>query len=118
MCTTRLGRRATEVTWPACCWSTTSCSTGAVGLGRGAAEGPSACQATLFFDPPRPTRTTDVCAGGARSSRGSGGDAAEQRLDRSAHFLLHQVADHRQQALLSRHRVLLAGGRYTNVRSP
>jgi hypothetical protein len=51
MCTTRLGRRATEVTWPACCWSTTSCSTGAVGLGRGAAEGPSACQATLFFDP-------------------------------------------------------------------
>jgi hypothetical protein len=36
------------------------------------------------------------------------GNAAEQRLDCSAHFLLHQVANHREQALLSRHRVLLA----------
>src|SRR5437867_12160435 len=34
------------------------------------------------------------------------GDAAEQRLDRGAHFLLNHVPDHRQQAPLSRHRIL------------
>ena len=46
------------------------------------------------------------------------GDAAEQRLDRGADFLLHHVADHRHEASLSRHRVLLAGARYTKGRSP
>src|SRR5207253_3474845 len=37
------------------------------------------------------------------------GDAAEQRLDRGADFLLNQVTDHRHEASLSRHRLLLAG---------
>src|SRR5262249_31846047 len=73
----------------------------------------------LALRSPRPTRTTPTPATAApvvRSLRR--GDAAEQRLDRSAHFLLDQVADPRQQALLSRHRVLLCRGRYTNARSP
>ena len=61
----------------------------------------------------------DACDGGARSSlRFAVETLAEQRLHCRAHFLLHQVADDRQQALLSRHRVLLSGGRYTNARSP
>src|SRR4029077_5058218 len=63
----------------------------------------------------RPTRTTPPPATTATvlRLRLPRGDAAEQRLDRRAHFLLHQVPDDRQQALLSRHRVLLCGGRYT-----
>src|SRR5439155_7425424 len=37
-----------------------------------------------------------------------GGDAPEQRLDRGPDLLLHEVADHRQQAPLPRHRFLLS----------
>jgi hypothetical protein len=62
----------------------------------------------LILRSPRPTGTTPTPATAApvlRSLRGR--DAAEQRLDRRAHFLLHQVTDHRQQALPSRHRIPL-----------
>src|SRR5260370_16668364 len=74
----------------------------------------------LVLRSPRPARTTSTLATAAtvlrlRLPRGS---AAEQRLDCRAHFLLHQVANHREQALLSRHPVLLSGGIYTNARSP
>ena len=62
-----------------------------------------------------PARTTPTPATAAPVlRRRRGGGAAEQRLDRSAHFLLHQVTDHGEQALLSRHRAILSGGRYTN----
>src|SRR5207247_10778573 len=47
-----------------------------------------------------------------------GGDGSEQRLDRGLHFLLNHVPDDRHEASLSRHRVLLAGARYTKARSP
>jgi hypothetical protein len=64
----------------------------------------------------RSARTTPAPATAATVLRWlRGRDASEQRLDRSAHFLLHHVTDHRQQALLSRHRLLLSGGRYTNA---
>src|SRR5207249_5853724 len=46
------------------------------------------------------------------------GDGSEQRLDRGLHFLLNHVPDDRHEASLSRHRVLLAGARYTKARSP
>src|SRR4029450_7076705 len=71
----------------------------------------------LALRSPRPAWTTPATAAPVLCSL-RGGDAPEQRLDRSADFLLHQVADHRHQALLSRHRLLRSGGRYTNVRSP
>jgi hypothetical protein len=68
---------------------------------------------------PRPPTTTPTLATAAPVLRARHGKhAAEQRLDCGAHLLLHQLANHRQQALLSRHRVLLCGGRYTNSRSP
>jgi hypothetical protein len=65
----------------------------------------------------RPARTTPTPATAATVLRARlGGDAAEQRLHCAAHFLLHQVADHRQQTLLSRHRVLLRAADSTNAR--
>src|SRR2546427_3729520 len=42
---------------------------------------------------------------------------AEQRLDRGANFLLNDIPDDRHQASLSRHRLLLAGARYTKWRA-
>jgi len=46
------------------------------------------------------------------------GNAAQQRLDRGAHLLLHHVANHAQQALLPRHRSLPSPrGRYMKRRS-
>src|SRR4029450_13242437 len=65
----------------------------------------------LALRSPRPTGPPPPPATAApvlRSLRG--GDTAEQRVDCSAHFLLHQVTDDRQKALLSRHRVLLSVG--------
>ena len=68
----------------------------------------------LVLRSPRPARTTPTPATAAPVLRARHGrDSAEQRLHRSAHFLLRQVADDRHQALLSRHRVLLSGGKYT-----
>jgi hypothetical protein len=67
----------------------------------------------LVLRSPRPTRTTPTPATAApvlRSLRG--GDAAEQRLDCRAHFSLYQVADHRQQTLVSRHRLPFSGQIY------
>ena len=45
------------------------------------------------------------------------GDGTEQRLDRRADFPLNEIADHRQQAPLSRHRSSLPSARYMRARS-
>ena len=70
----------------------------------------------LILRSPRPARTTPTLAMAAPVPRARWSrKTPEQRLHCSAHFLLHQFADYRQQALVPRHQCLLGGGRYTNA---
>src|SRR5262249_26891414 len=73
----------------------------------------SGCLSCLVLRSRRPPRTTPppATAAAVLCALLRGGNASEQRLNCSADLLLHHVTDHRQQALLSRHRLLPSGGR-------